>query len=188
MTRFRGRRNSRSQGWRPQTDWATVDAAFDFVLTDDLPTTFCNRVNLTAAADPEFDEREPETVRRIHGVHQISLDPADMTTYGSGLLQVAVGVGVESPQAIAGGATPCPLTDASWDGWMLHWYQVVRPDWSTGFATNPVPEVVDSKAMRELGDNCLFVAVEAATTGTNFNYEVVVDVFYRWLLSLTSKR
>jgi len=102
---------------------------------------------------------------------------------------IAIGIGVESPNAIAAGATPCPLTDASWDGWMYHSVQLVRintdanPWFRMALAD---PGIIDSRAMRRLEDNDLFLALEL-DTDSGMSINVAYMFFLRFLVSESSK-
>jgi len=79
--------------------------------------------------------------------------------------QLAVGIGVQSAQAVAAGALPCPLTDAGWGGWLLHWVAQTSAQSSNSWFDR---ELVDSRAMRKVqeGDS-VFLSVETPATNVN---------------------
>jgi len=90
-----------------------------------------------------------------------------------------VGIGVVSEQAASVGITavPHPGSDAGWGGWLWHSYFAGRLSFAsaTGYAPNQVHQlVVDSKAMRKVGDNerLVLVVQNTGTQGIVFTWSV----------------
>jgi len=87
----------------------------------------------------------------------------------------AVGIGVVSAQAVSVGITavPHPDTDSGWNGWLYHSYFAGRMGFASASGFNPgmaVDIVIDSKAMRKVGDEERVVVVvqNSASTGMVF--------------------
>jgi hypothetical protein len=136
--------------------------------------------NLTALADPEWYERMPETVRRVHGTWGVS---ASNTTYGQ--LLVAIGIGVASNESISAGSTAVPnaVSDASWDGWLFH-KVLVSDNPGRLQLVEPVEAEFQSRAMRKLNDDNLFLSIAATAS---LPVDIGVMVFVKWLLSLSPR-
>ena len=89
----------------------------------------------------------------------------------------AVGIGVVSAQAQSVGITaiPHPDTDSSWGGWLWHSYFANRQRFASavGFQSDALIQmVIDSKAMRKVGDEERLVAVieNSSSTGLDFYF------------------
>lgn len=104
-----------------------------------------------------------ETLIRTRGLFSFATDQeaANETQVG------AFGIGIVSEQAATVGATavPHPFTDAAWGGWLYHTYFASRFRFVSGvgvsFADGVTTQVIDSKAMRKIGENeRLIVVVE----------------------------
>jgi len=101
-----------------------------------------------------------ETVLRTRGLFSYMSDQSAAIESQIG----AVGIGVVSEQAASVGITavPFPATDASWGGWLWHSYFQSRLEFlsATGFDPNMAHNIViDSKAMRKVGENERLVVV-----------------------------
>ena len=88
----------------------------------------------------------------------------------------AVGIGVVSEQAATVGITavPHPDTDSAWGGWLWHHYFAARIEVGSAVGFDPLMQqniVIDSKAMRKVGDSeRLVVVVEnSSATGMRFS-------------------
>jgi len=109
---------------------------------------------------------EGETIVRVRG-----LLSAIMTvgTTGNGFFG-AFGMGkVTSAAAAAGvGSIPTPITEESWDGWLLHQYfNVLRGVSDGGNGAGAMNLELDSKAMRKLSEDEAVVGVlEVVENGT----------------------
>ena len=101
-----------------------------------------------------------ETIVRTRGLFGWNTDQL-----GGGEDQMgAVGIGVVSEQAATLGSTavPHPDTDSGWNGWLWHSYfaSSFRTGTTVGFDPNMLHLIViDSKAMRKIGDNERLVVV-----------------------------
>jgi len=90
------------------------------------------------------------------------------TSVGDGFFG-AIGVGVVTAAAAAAGVAsiPTPLTEAGWDGWMLHRYFALEAALGAGSDGEFVNLQLDSKAMRKLTeDDSLAMVAEVAENGT----------------------
>jgi len=81
----------------------------------------------------------------------------------------AAGIGIVSTDAFAAGATPDAVSDATWPGWLWYAHWDVSDgdiDRDNGAVSRYQRIVIDSKAMRKLGQNeTVFGSVEAVETG-----------------------
>jgi len=177
MSRFRRIRGSRGRGFRPATDW--LFSQLVGVVGEGETDVF----DLSLAATADLDN-DPETVRRIRGRWNVTLDTAEVQA-----TLVAAGIGVASPEAIAAGPTalPNPILDGDWDGWM--WIDFVLVDVPGGVSIlTPMLAVdgtIDSKAQRRLEDNHLFFAITMqSTVDVAGQYSAAL----RWLQSESSKQ
>ena len=101
-----------------------------------------------------------ETVIRTRGLFGYQTDQAAASEQYMG----AIGIGIVSEQAATLGATavPAPDTDSGWGGWLWHSYFVgsFRVADATGMQAQYINRIViDSKAMRKVGDNERLVVV-----------------------------
>jgi len=100
-----------------------------------------------------------ETVVRIRGLLTLNLEAA--TAVGDGIFG-AFGVAVVTEQAaVAGvGSIPTPMTEAGWDGWLLHRYFDLRRSLGVGAPGEFTRIELDSKAMRKMtsDDRLIFVS------------------------------
>ena len=112
-----------------------------------------------------------ETVVRTRGLFGWQTDTINATEDQMG----AVGIGIVSEQAASLGVTavPHPDFDAGWGGWLWHSYFASSFKQATaasfiGDSFNRI--VIDSKAMRKVGDNerLVFVCQNSSTTGMVF--------------------
>jgi len=182
MTTFRrigrGRTSSR-RGFRPQTDWASALAFFTLSGAGD-----CVLLDLSTS-DPEELRDDPETVRRIRGSFSLQVAAGASAVGGS---HVAIGIGVVSAEAAAVTAVPCPVTNASWDGWLYHSGMFTLVDGSSTLIpqfNNVWTLGVDSRAQRRLEDNHLVLIAELyAGEGPDVN----VATLLRWLLPDSGRR
>ena len=111
------------------------------------------------------------TIVRIRGIYQASLTVVSSALDG---FAGAIGFGIVTAEAFAAGvlSVPSPITDASWDGWMMHEFFQLRVAAGTlgdgvnaGIATVNIK--IDVKAMRILdSDNVLMGVTEVFETGT----------------------
>ncbi len=79
--------------------------------------------------------------------------------------QFAFGMGVTDVRSLVNGASPLPITDASWDGWMFLRQSSIAPLDSEG-------TIVDVKSMRKIKSGDAFFVVGqgvAGGGGTSFN-------------------
>ena len=109
------------------------------------------------------------TVARIRGL--LSFVQTVTTAAGDGF-HGAVGIGITTVDATAIGATatPGPITEADWDGWLWHNYFDTRQSVASGAAVDglhPIQMQIDSKAMRKLDeDMVIFAMIERTEVGT----------------------
>ena len=101
-----------------------------------------------------------ETLIRTRGIFVVGSDQNSAAEQTNG----AVGVGVVSEQAATVGVTAVPHfdTDSAWGGWLWHSYFAANFAFGTavGFEPNMMQTIViDSKAMRKIGDNERLVVV-----------------------------
>jgi len=101
-----------------------------------------------------------ETVIRTRGLFGIASDQVS-----SGEDQIgAVGICVVSEAAVSVGisAVPLPDSDAGWGGWLWHSYFAARLSFASSIGFQPnmlVLTVIDSKAMRKVGDEDRLIMV-----------------------------
>ena len=112
-----------------------------------------------------------ETVIRTRGIFSVRSDQLVASEAQIG----AFGIGVVSDQAESVGITaiPHPHTDASWGGWLYHSYFANFFSFVTGSGYQPQDAsrvVIDSKAMRKVGDRERLVTVveNVGTAGFQF--------------------
>ncbi len=170
MTRRSPARTAR-RGFRPATDWDSARMGGSL-----LASAECDVFVLGGVEDLL---ENPHTWMRVRGNLNWSTDNATQGTFQQAYL--GAGIGVAPPEAIAAGQVPCPVSDASWDGWL--WHSVVPATLgSTRLRVNEAPEPeIDSRAMRRLEDNLPYIAFEVITdagVAVNFLYQV----FLRFLL------
>ncbi len=111
------------------------------------------------------------TIVRIRGVLRIHLLTA--TAAGDGFFG-ALGIGLINSEAFTAGITssPTPFADPNWPGWLYHSYFDVRSVTATiadgvNAASASLLHVIDSKAMRKMGENeILMGVVEVVESGT----------------------
>jgi len=114
-----------------------------------------------------------ETVLRTRGIFTYMSDQAAANENVIG----AIGIGVVSEQAATVGITavPHPSTDASWGGWLFHSYFGERVQFvsavgvlsGSSFAQHIV---IDSKAMRKVGEDYRLVMVVENTSNKGMQY------------------
>ena len=109
------------------------------------------------------------TVARIRGL--LSFVQTVTTAAGDGF-HGAVGIGITTIDAIAIGATatPGPITESSWDGWLWHQFFDTRQSVASGAAVDALtPQLftIDSKAMRKIDEAmAIFAMIERTEVGT----------------------
>ena len=110
---------------------------------------------------------EGETLARVRGLATLSLKTSN--AIGDGLFG-AIGMAiVTTAAATAGvGSIPTPITEAGWDGWLLHQYLAVEEAIVAGQAVGAFDRrVLDSKAMRKANeDESIILVWDGAVTGT----------------------
>jgi len=112
------------------------------------------------------------TIARIRGYFTLNLE--SIAGVGEGFAG-AIGMGLVSSASFAIGVTavPTPVTEAGWDGWMLHQFFDVRAITATIADGANAASIVfrtdlDSKAMRKFQDDMTLMAVvEVTEIGTS---------------------
>jgi len=109
-----------------------------------------------------------ETVIRTRGLFGWGSDQQAASEEQMG----AVGIGIVSAQAVSVGITaiPHPDTDVGWSGWLWHSFFCSQFTFGTavGFDTQMINRIViDSKAMRKVGDEERLVVVVENSHGTS---------------------
>jgi len=143
----------RARGARRRTHWFSVFGGA-------TETSSVVRILWTSVGS-----NEGETIVRVRGILALTLLAA--TSIGDGY-EGAFGIAVVTTAAAAGGSgsVPTPLTEAGWDGWLLHRFFSVRSNLG-GEPDGQVLEL-DSKAMRKLtADESLVGVTEVEETGTS---------------------
>jgi len=109
---------------------------------------------------------EGETVVRVRGLLALVLTTA--TGVGDGYFGAFGMAIVTTAAATAGvGSIPTPLTEAGWDGWLLHRYFDVAKSVGDGGPGEYARLELDSKAMRKVNEDESIVGVaEYAENGT----------------------
>ena len=154
------------RGPRTATDWSASTPI----------TAFTTVAASTAVLDQVFIPLPGgETVLRTRGIFTFMSDQAAANENVLG----AVGIGVVSEQAATVGITaiPHPATDAAWGGWLWHSFFASRLQFVS--AVGVLPEmaqtiVIDSKAMRKVGENERLVLVmeNSSIKGLQFGMSV----------------
>ena len=145
------RRSTFVRGVRRNTDWSASLVATDMV------TVAASSAQLLQTFVPASGG---ETVIRTRGLFAWRSDQ-----FAASEVQIgAVGIGVVTEQANSVGITaiPHPDTDSAWGGWLWHSYFTSRVDFTSGagFLFDGVHRmVIDSKAMRKVGDNERLIVV-----------------------------
>ena len=147
------------RGPRKGTDWSASTPVAAFVNVGGSAVALLETFTPIAGG---------ETVIRTRGLFTWMSDQTGANESQIG----AVGIGVVSEQAATVGITaiPHPDTDAAWGGWLWHSYFASRLEFVS--AVGVLPEmahniVIDSKAMRKVGENERLVVVceNSSTTG-----------------------
>lgn len=145
---------------RRHTEWGAFSLDFEVSPPDTCLSYILFGVPLLA-------DFESPTVIRTHLAVMATLPIGNPAA--NAFDQIAIGIGVQSQEACTAGALPCPYTNASWGGWLLHWYGILgehRAD------TAQVRGQLDSEAMRKIQEgDAVFLSVQ--TPATN-----LVDVDY----------
>jgi len=149
VTRFR-------RGPRKHTDWS-ASAQITGFTTLAASSAFISQIFTPQSGG--------ETIIRTRGLFVWGTDQpgADEDQIG------AYGIGVVSAQAASVGITavPHPVADAAWGGWLFYSYFMSRTEFGTavGVEFNNMRQiVVDSKAMRKVGDEERLVMVVENTS------------------------
>ena len=143
---------------RRQTHWTEAIGGID--LTGTLVTLL---TTLTPA-------HGGETVVRVRGLLTGVLKTASAVGDG-GFGAFGIGVVTSSAAAVGVGSIPTPLTEAGWDGWLLHQYYALNSSVGAGGPVEGFHLALDSKAMRKMtaDDRLVFVndfLVEGTMTAT----------------------
>jgi len=119
-----------------------------------------------------------ETIIRTRGLFAVKTDQIATTENQMG----AVGLGVVSEQAATVGITavPHPDTDSGWNGWLWHSYWVASFTFGSavGFTSPSLSQVIiDSKAMRKVGDNERVVLVVENSSAVGIQFYSSVRIY-----------
>ena len=110
---------------------------------------------------------EGETLVRARGIGSLNLLTA--SAVGDGYVG-AIGVAKVTTAAVTAGvgSIPTPVTEASWDGWLLHRFFNCRRSLGVGGPGEHVLMELDSKAMRKVNeDESIVVVAEGTLIGTS---------------------
>lgn len=191
------RRRTATRSFRPQTDWAAV-TTYGSLQADGITGQDSDVANLSAIEgdNPLGPLGESYTLMRTRGVWHCY--PVTWPNASPGIVDVAIGIGVAPSQAITAAAVPNPIDDAEWDGWVIRkwtYFRLPGPVTGTGAASTIGAGSsawggvwdLDSKAMRRLEDNDLFMSI---SVGTDTGEEVVVNYItdLRQLFQQSAKR
>lgn len=193
--RTRIRRSAR-RGFRPQTDWAAA-TGYGTLIADGVTGVDNDFVNLSVIEGdaPLGPLGESYTLMRTRGVWHCY--PVVWPNTTPGIVDVAVGIGVAPSQAITAAALPDPIEDAEWDGWLMRKWTYFRlpaaaapfpPSFLGGSSTGDMSVWdLESRAMRRLEDNDLFMALSLGTdTGELIQVNYIFDM--RQLFQQSAKR
>ncbi len=141
---------------RRRTHWTSLNST--------LVTVTATQSTLLASA---AGSHEGETIVRVRGFLRATLDSADAVTSGF-LCAYGLGVVSSAAAAVGVGSIPTPLTDASWDGWLLHRFFSCRFGVAAiSDGSGDVMLELDSKAMRKITEEeTLVMVAEFIETGT----------------------
>ncbi len=136
----------RGRAARRKTHWVSVSGAASLSVTGPF-------LLFTAAIG-----HEGETIVRVRGLLEVLLTAATAAGDGfSGAFGIAI---VTTAAATAGvGSIPTPVTEAGWDGWLLHRFLGIHRTMEVG---GPGPHMLlelDSKAMRKANEDESLVGV-----------------------------
>lgn len=193
------RRRSATRSFRPQTDWAAVTGYGTLVAG--VPGTDNDFINLSVIEGdaPLLPLGESYTLMRTRGVWHAY--PVVWPNATPGIIDVAVGIGVAPVQAITAGALPDPIENSEWDGWLMRRWTYFRLPGQSNATTTPAALAgavgqgggfdnvwsLDSRAMRRLEDNDLFLAMSLGTdTGEAVQVNYIFDL--RQLFQQSAKR
>ena len=144
---------------RRHTEWGSFSLDFEA-----LPVGTCQSYTLFSAA--QLIDFESPTIIRTY-LKALTMIP---NTAGAGNIheQLAIGIGVQSEQAVAAGALPCPFTNASWGGWLLHWYSHLGREDVARSTYGGERELIDSRAMRKVQEgDAVFLSLETPSTNVS---------------------
>ena len=155
------------RGPRSATDWSASVAA----------TAFVPLAASTIVLDQVFTPiAGGETVLRTRGRFTYGSDQANVNEQQLG----AVGIGVVSEQAATVGVTACPHpdTDAAWGGWLWHSYYGSQTRIATAVGWNELSGgfIIDSKAMRKVGENERLIIVVENSSPFGMIYSVSIRI------------
>jgi len=128
----------------------------------------------SAVLDQTFTPSAPgETLVRTRGLFGVRTDQQTASENIMG----AVGIGIVSAQAVSVGITaiPHPDTDSSWSGWLWHQYFTASMVFGTavGLEFQAINTwIIDSKAMRKVGDEERVVVVVENSSSTGMVYYI----------------
>ena len=137
----------RGRAPRRQTHWTEASGGVD--ITSTLVTLLTSLVPAHGG----------ETVVRVRGLLSFVLTSA--VTVGDGFIgALGIGVVTSSAAAVGVGSIPTPLTEAGWDGWLLHKYFAAHASVAAQGPGGVVSAELDSKAMRKMtaDDRLVFVS------------------------------
>ena len=150
------------RGVRRRTHWVEVNGATS------VSTSIAVQLFTTAVG------HEGETVVRVRGLGVATLETGNVASAG---FFGAFGMAIVTTAASTIGVTaiPTPLTEAGWDGWLLHrYFEIERTGPGGGGAGEIDRLILDSKAMRKANEDESLVGVfEVILSGTAImNFQV----------------
>ena len=111
-------------------------------------------------------DHQGETLIRSRGLAVTTLEAGN--TVGDGFFG-AIGLAIVSAAAAAAGvgSVPTPITEAAWDGWLMHRYISAVRAFEVGGPGLYTQYELDSKVMRKVTeDDALILVVDVVETGT----------------------
>ena len=179
--RSRGFRQGRTTRPRRLTSWELGPGG-----TAPTPSTAAGQLFLGSTVSPTLDGL---TLVRLRGTFDAYLNLATASNDG---FAGAFGIGLTTTNAtlIGATATPGPITDEAWDGWIFHKYFSLKSPQAHAAGAAPAGETlpghvnieVDSKAMRKVVvESSIFAMVELVEVGTagvefHFNSRMLVKL------------
>ena len=154
-------RNFAGRGRRPNRRLYTWFPAFE--IAGGANFQIIGGVSTSSLANGFF-ATEDSTIIRQH--YSLGFGTASNQDNAADGISVGVGVAVVSAQAALAGAVPLPLTDAGFDGWMLHRTLMYVSETGSDSILEEQAEL-STKSMRILhGGEALVFVVEALEAGT----------------------
>ena len=153
-----------ARGPRRRTHWARFSGA---------ATVFSSSSSVIMASSATG--HEGETLVRVRGALDASLSGVTAANDG---FQCALGIGLVTTAAFNAGvaSVPVPISDAGWDGWLLHRFFDLRGGIvGDGSVASAIHLELDSKAMRKANeDETLIAVLQAVESGT-----ATMNVFFQ---------